>query len=355
MTSQAAIPIIIVGYNNPGDIAACLRALSAALPEPAFDIIICENGGPAAYQNLVCALLDTSGPGVIAERAPAAAAFAVQGFLNLATLRLAGRDSTIMIGQAAENLGYAGGINIWLRVLLDERMWRAAWPGVWILNPDTEPAPAALLEMVTYAALSGKGMIGARIMANGDAGRIHSRGLAWRRMHASTLAVDYHASARYEPDARALEARLDAPSGAAVYVTRACLQSIGLMDERYFLYFEDLDWGLRAKATCGIGYAWRAVIRHRGGTTIGSTASRATRSPLAVYLDFRNRILFVRQWFPGWLPWTVAMLALRALEFAAVGSWRHTQTAYRGLWAGVRGEVGRPGFLDGHDQRRARR
>jgi hypothetical protein len=40
---------------------------------------------------------------------------------------------------------------------------------------------------------------------------------------------------------------LGSPSGVSIYVTRQCLERSGFMDERYFLYFEELDWGYRAK------------------------------------------------------------------------------------------------------------
>ena len=53
----------------------------------------------------------------------------------------------VHVGEACENLGYAGGVNAYLEPLLAI----AEWPGVWILNPDTEPEPDALRELVQYA------------------------------------------------------------------------------------------------------------------------------------------------------------------------------------------------------------
>ena len=88
-----------------------------------------------------------------------------------------------------------------------------------------------------------------------------------------------------------------------MYVTRDCLTRIGLMDERYFLYFEDLDWGIRAKHQGKIGYADDSIVLHDGGTTIGSAMTRQQQSPLAIYLDFRNRLLFVRSHGARWLAW----------------------------------------------------
>jgi N-acetylglucosaminyl-diphospho-decaprenol L-rhamnosyltransferase len=244
----------------------------------------------------------------------------------------------VHVVQMSENLGYAGAINAWLRTLLKLPGWHA----VWILNPDTEPTPSALLELAKYAKTHAKGMVGSRIVDPSKPGEVAIRGLRWNRIAARTTAVDRRASVAIEPDSTEVEAQLDAPSGASLYVTRDLIDRIGLMDERYFLYFEDLEWGCRAKALGALGYAHQSIVPHEGGTTIGSAATRAGSSRLSVYLEFRNRILFVRQWHRAWLPWTVVMQAVHIAAFMSVGSFRNMYAAARGLSAGLRGEVGRP-------------
>ena len=131
-------------------------------------------------------------------------------------------------------------------------------------------------------------------------------------------------------------------SGASFYVTRECVEQIGLMDERYFLYFEDLDWGMRAKEKCGLGYAYLAVVRHQGGTTIGPTRKRAEQTALTVYLEFRNRILFVKRRYPAWYPWTVFVLHSQSFGILNCRISRKYQDGFfRGIAAGVVGQIGR--------------
>jgi GT2 family glycosyltransferase len=216
----------------------------------------------------------------------------------------------------------------------------SGWEGAWILNPDAAPTPMALAELVAYAATHHKGMVGSRLTAAPDSTQIHSRGLAWRKLIAKTEAVDYRAPANLIPNPDDVDARLDAPSGASLYVTRAMIEAIGLMDDRYFLYFEDLDWGMRAKAAGGIGYAHASIVPHTGGTTTTLIAGRA--STLTIYLEFRNRVLFVRSHYPKLLAWTIAMQILHALAFMRGGDVSGIVAALRGLAAGIRGEVGRP-------------
>ena len=340
MKILARIVVIVVGFRNEADIVDCLRALSRAQPEPTFEVFIAENGGPAAMNALVNVLA--------ADRSPCRPVSEPELPIDSAVMRrrrlfrLAGADdnpgSRVHIAEMTENLGYAGAINAWLRPLLQI----PGWEGAWILNPDTEPSPSALAELVAYSVRRAKGMVGSCTTSMSHPDRVHSRGLAWRKLVAKSLAVDYHAPISPAPDPDDVEARLNAPSGASIYVTRDLIRQIGLMDERYFLYFEDLEWGCRAKHMGGVGYAHRSVVPHKGGTTIGSAASRAALSPLAVYLEMRNRILFVRDRYPAWLPWTVLMQIVHAAAFGAVGAFKNMAMGFRGIVAGISGEVGRP-------------
>ena len=249
---------------------------------------------------------------------------------------LKGVRAKVFVGNASENLGYGGGVNRWLRPLMsaDE------WPGALVLNPDTTVACDALGAVVRYAN-DRKGMVTGRIALADNPARIHTRGLKWRRILASPAAVGRAEPFDSRPPAETVERAIDAPSGCFVYVTRACLQKIGLMEERYFLYCEDLDWGLRAKRIGEIGYAFEAVVYHKGGTTIGS-GPKHTISEFATYLGFRNRVLFAHANFPAWLPWSVAVSLLRALEFGVRGRTGNMRAAARGVWDGLLGRDGRP-------------
>jgi GT2 family glycosyltransferase len=340
MVSTTPIPIIIVGYRNPEDVTECLEALGKSEADPPFDIYICENGGSSAFEALVASLSAVLGP-CDGDPSRESGWGKSPRFARVHSLRLRGRDARVLVAEANENLGYAGAINAWLGILLT----LPAWPGVWILNPDTQPEARALAELVAWSADRRKGMVGSRIVPSERPDLVHSRGLRWHRLRASTEALDHHASAAIEPDPDELEARIDAPSGASVYVTRACLECLGLMDERYFLYFEDVDWGYRAKSCGGIGYAYKSIVPHRGSTTIGGKGGRAAASRLSVYLEFRNRIHFVRQHHRWWLPWTLLVVFIRSFEYGMVGAFPNMRAALSGLVAALAGETGRPDHI----------
>jgi N-acetylglucosaminyl-diphospho-decaprenol L-rhamnosyltransferase len=330
------VAVIIVGFCNVTDIVGCLHALADAQREPEFEVFVAENGGPGAMDSLIAAL---DGPCLIEAETD----FCSDPCLTVRTrqFRLVRADGSIgsrlHVAEMTENLGYAGAINAWLRPLLK----LPGWDAVWILNPDTEPAPSALRELADYAKREHKSMVGSCIVATAQPQQVHMRGIAWRRLMAKTLAVDHHVPLAMEPDLDDVEARLDAPSGASLYVTRTLIEQIGLMDERYFLYFEDLDWGVRARQVCRTGYAHRSVVRHKCATTIGRAAGRSA-SPLAIYLMMRNGIIFVRERYPRWLLWTILMQLVHLARFGLRGSVTTMLAGCRGLVAGIQGEVGRP-------------
>jgi N-acetylglucosaminyl-diphospho-decaprenol L-rhamnosyltransferase len=337
MLADVEVPIVIVGFGNADDIVKCVTAIGEQRGCPKIGVFICENGGARAFDALVEALSSPGGPCAggaekVALDAPI--------FLQIQRFRHSAVDVPVFVGLARENLGFPGGVNSWMRLFLLE----SGWDGVWVLNPDTWPAPDALAELIAFTVKRGKGMIQSRIMFPDRSDIASSRGLKWHKVRAAAKGVDIFAPVSPAPDPDDVERRIDAPTGVSFYVTRACIDKIGLMDDSYFLYWEDFDWGVRAKAACGIGYAHNSIVPHIGGSTTGAVGKRAKRSVVAVYLGNRNKLHFVRQHHPRWFVWTLLVSFLRAGEYLAVGSTRNFVAATNGLVAGLRGEKGRPEF-----------
>ena len=125
----------------------------------------------AAFDALEKALSESGG--ALCEAGVETIEPASSDFVRARRLRLAEGLVPVTIGQARENLGFAGGTNAWMRPLLAQPGWTAAW----ILNPDTYPEPDALAELAAYASERGKGMVGSRLMIPGRSDVASSRGL----------------------------------------------------------------------------------------------------------------------------------------------------------------------------------
>ncbi len=340
-----AIPVLIVAFRNAGDVLRCLSALSRMRPDPAFAVFICENGGPAAFDEQLSTLTGPAGVCDIETELADVPRLSAPRLSRIANLRLRRAPDSppvrVQLGEATANLGYAGGVNSFLGPLLED----TRWPGAWVLNPDTEPAPDALRELKIYAGRHDRCMVGSRLVTEFDQEYVQMRGLAWRRWRGATAAVDRLGPVVPAQPADLVEGRLDAASGASVYVTRSCIMHIGLMDERYFLYFEDLEWGMRAKRRSPIGYASQSIVIHECGTTTGSPSSRRGQSSLTTYLDFRNRLLFVRRYYGWWLAWMALIEVLELADHARRGEFGSLRAAARGLVAGLLDRDGRPDMV----------
>ena len=310
MLAGVEVPIVIVGFGNAADIVKCLTAIATQRGCPKIGVFICENGGADAFDALIGAISTPGGPCVgEGEKLDLAG----PDFVRVRRLRLVRAQVPITLAQARDNLGFAGGVNAWIRRLLSE----TGWSGVWMLNPDTWPEPDALAELVNFAVKRRKGMVSSRIMFPDRTDIASSRGLKWRKLAASVKGVDIFAPVSPAPDPDDVERRIDSPTAVSIYVTRACIDKIGLMDEFLLPLLRRFrlgcsrqgrlrDW-LRAQFG---GSAYRRQIDWRGaqaGPTIArsrlseepqSASLRAPASPGLVCVD-RFRVLPEDRRIPG--------------------------------------------------------
>lgn len=135
-------------------------------------------------------------------------------------------------------------------------------------------------------------------------------------------------------------------NGASMLVSKAFIDDVGLMDERYFLYNEEVDWCHR-RGTHRLGYAHEAVVYHAHGSTIGSNTVKRQRSPLAVYLEERNKLLFSRRFYGARYPLIVLVTLALTAQYLRYGAVRNFFVALQGWLAGVRGEEGPPARVPG--------
>ena len=333
-------PIIIVSYRTPGDVAACLSSLDALVGALAASVHICENGGAAAWDELHATLLKSDGPCAAGEQFPSPIRHTFARVAGL-TLRRSGR--LVFLAEARENLGYSGGINAWLAPLMRLSNWRG------VLDSQSGHIGGARRAARSRAKRARPRSRHGRKPADGERGgkaRAVSRSALAQHIGERAGGGAERISAFTEPAPEAIEAQLHSPSGASCYVTRACIEAIFPLDERYFLFFEDLDWGVRARrAGFRIGHAHAFVVIDQGGTSVGgSRSSGSVGSPLSIYLGFRNRLLFVEAHYRRWLWWTAFMGCLHALRLS-LHDRAAVRPAFHGLLAGLSGETGRPDWL----------
>ncbi|RYG56001.1 MAG: glycosyltransferase family 2 protein, partial [Alphaproteobacteria bacterium] len=258
------VAVCIVSFRNPEDVNRCLKALEHSSYSD-FEVVICENGGAAAFAELYAAT----------------------------PKRLQG-GQTVRVVLAPSNLGYAGGVNLCLATSPDADAW-------WVLNPDTQPDPNALASQVERLTAGDCDAVGVTVYLAAD--RVQSHGGRWSSWLARAESLG-HGTARDEaPNPATIEREQNYLNGASMTVSRRFLDAVGPMREDYFLYCEEVEWFLRGVGKgMRLGFAPGAGVFHDAGTTTGSYEAITKRPRTPVYLNERNKILTTRDCFPSRLP-----------------------------------------------------
>lgn len=189
--------------------------------------------------------------------------------------------------ETGANLGYAGGNNVGIRHAL-----AAGADYVCILNNDVvveqgflAPLLAALEAQpdvgIVTPLVAEQAEEGGHVWALGSA--VNMRTAAVTRQHAGESVHTWRQQAPFD---------VGIASGAAMLVKREVFERVGLMDESFFLYFEEVDWSLKVRqASYRILAVPSSVVWHEVSATLGTT------SPVIDYYMLRNHLrLISRHW-----------------------------------------------------------
>jgi len=227
--------------------------------------------------------------------------------------------------HTGRNLGFAGGANVGVRAAL-----AGDADAVLLLNSDAEVSASCVgrLDQALQAAPH-VGIAAPLLLSREDAAVVASAGIDYDT-HTGRMR-ERHAGRRHDDVDTAPGERI-AASGCALLVARETWERVGLLDERYFFGFEDIDLCLRAGAA-GIRTVLvdGAVAYHQGGGTLAPTSRRR------FYFAARNHLLLAHD-HPGGgaLAALVRPFTVSALNIA------HALTSTGGsrggkLWATLRG------------------
>ena len=104
-----------------------------------------------------------------------------------------------------------------------------------------------------------------------------------------------------------------------MFVSRRFIELAGLLDESYFLYFEELDWIYRVRGRARMQYAPAARVFHKTGASARTAAHGRRPSPLSEYHFQRSRIRFTRRFYPYALPSVGGVMLLQGLRWILRG------------------------------------
>jgi N-acetylglucosaminyl-diphospho-decaprenol L-rhamnosyltransferase len=304
------VSILIVGFNSAAIIAACINSIPAAATRHSYEVLLVDNG-------------DGSTEAVVAAQFP-----------------------QVRIVPSKGNIGFAGGNNL----LAAEARGRY----LLLLNPDVEMKPEALDRLMEAAAkYSGASAWGGVTLDRDDqpdlGNTVHAPSL--KEMASRLLGRSIAATAPLAGIDK--DAQVDVLSGSFVMFSRAAWDEVGGLDERYFLYCEEVDLFYRLAQR---GHTFWRIAGSRANHDIGHGNAASPRRELYLcagvvqftrlhwnsYSAFAGRILI----------WTLALqryllgalFGRRSASLAVLGEkqrlvalrphyWWHGYDAKRGLLA----------------------
>jgi GT2 family glycosyltransferase len=291
------LAIVIVNWNGRDLLARCLRSIEATAGDLPHAVWVVDNGSTDGAVEMVA------------------------------------RDFPAVHLIASErNLGFAGGNNLALREVLNSQFrgqnsegfgtsalspLQSALDYVLLLNPDTVVQPGALQALVRF--MDERPHVGAAgaLLLNED-GSFQASYVPFPTLRQEFLILSglgrKHRGPAYPsaPLTASLRSRddVDYVVGACIIARASAVCEVGLLDEGFFMYSEEVDWCYRFRAAgWAVGYVAEARIVHLGG---GST--RQVRPQMLAEL-YRSRVRFFRKHYGP-----LAALGLRALLLAMNGA-----------------------------------
>jgi len=278
------LSIVIVSWNTRELTLRCLAALDDAVSVLRFEAIVVDNGSIDGTPAAICT-----------------------------------QFSAVRLVEPGRNLGFSGGNNVGLAL--------ARGRFVCLLNPDTEPRPAALVALVTFLeAHPAVGAVGPRLL-NPDGSE---QAVGFRFPTLAQIGLDFFPlggrfaatslNGRYPDAPRDRPFPIDFPLGACILARRAAVETTGPLDEGFFMYSEEVDWCRRMRAAgWSIWCVPTAEVVHYGGQSVAQQSAR-----MFVELQ-RSRLRYYRRYHSPAFVAVARLLTCAAMLQEVAISWR----AYR--------------------------
>ncbi len=203
----------------------------------------------------------------------------------------------IIFIQSGENRGFAAGNNIGIKYALA----KDDFAYVWLLNNDTVVSSNVLELFISNKELDNNVLYGTTLVKY-DTKKVQCLGGGY--INGIIGYQKYYGEDFYTENVinnlnlqKEIENELDYIVGASMFVSKDILKKCGLLDEDYFLYWEETDYCFRLKSM-GIKLKWNSnlVVYHK----IGSSTD--IKSKFTEYYSTRNTIKFLKKWYPKRLP-----------------------------------------------------
>ena len=209
----------------------------------------------------------------------------------------------IILIKSPVNSGFSGGNNLGLKYSIENNYIYS-----FLLNNDTFVESDFLIPLVDYMGEhSDVGAIQPKIFFHTKREILWNGGSVYNRFFGLTYS---HRYLRKDGNKQKKIQRVDWITGCAFFIRNKTLQQTGLLSENMFIYFEDVDLSMRIKGTrADLIFNPNSVIYHIAGSSFKNKEKNEEgySNPNVYYLNFRNRIWFLKRYTPIYYLPTVTL------------------------------------------------
>ncbi len=275
---SAKVTVVLLIWNEWHHTSLCLSSLEH-LDYPNFDVVVVDNG---STDDSVARIRETFPWAKVIEN--------------------------------GKNLGFSGGCNVGI-----EYAQQQGSDFIWLLNNDTTVDPGALRAMVEKAQTNPRiGAVGSVIYFMDEPTRLQCWGGGYVNFW---LGRSGHFLQEVDDD------KVEFITGCSLLLSRAAIEEIGALEERFFMYWEDADICFRLRrAGWLLAVAANSKVWHKGYTSMGKAKASAYRHFSDSAAHFFSKYAPVPK-FSIWVGF-----ATRIAKRIVVGDWEKL----RATWAGMR-------------------
>ncbi len=282
--------VIILSFRQHDLTIACLESL-IRLSSPLATIIVCDNLSPKLGREAILAW----GIKQFGKKK-------VEIIDDKFTDKPARQVKFVFIQNKA-NVGFAQGNNPGIRYALANRS-----DFIWLLNNDTTVHPEALKQLLHCEKVDKKHIIGSTIVFDYDQTTVQCAGGCAYNPLTTVFKPQLAGLTLKEAVTRNnTTPHLDYIYGASFFVQRQVFEQCRLLNEEYFLFYEEIDLCMKArKSGFKIGWCRDSIVYHKGNQSVGKPDSGDKKKiSFANYHENLSTLLFTRNFYPFLLPFTI--------------------------------------------------
>jgi GT2 family glycosyltransferase len=276
------IYIVILNWNSARDTIHCIKSVLNLKKIKDVTIVVCDNDSKKeSYEEIKNFVLDQTNISnlIISENE-------IPNYKN--------SNYKIVFIKNEKNYGYAGGNNRGIRFALNQESMQY----VWILNNDTEVASDSLDYLIhKFESNKRYGVVGSKLVEFENRTKVQGIGGIINPKFCTTKEIGNELAIDENIDELNYEKKVDYVIGASMMFSRLCLQTVGLMCEDYFLYYEEIDICNRIRQkNLEVGIASKSIVYHKHGAS-----TESGKSNIADYYSVKNRLLISKKFYPRFI------------------------------------------------------